>query len=115
MGIKPGCGSLHVSENPRSVVVKCPERPESGLRAKPGIADLRAKVERAAGWSFFSPVDIAPLVFFRIAFGALMFVEVIGNAVMGFVRDNWIRPEMHFTYFGFGWISAPPGNWMYGL
>lgn len=63
----------------------------------------------------FGPVDIAPLIFFRIAFGALMFLEVVGCAAISLVRDNWIRPEMHFTYFGFGWVSAPPGNWMYAL
>ncbi|HUS34205.1 MAG TPA: HTTM domain-containing protein [Verrucomicrobiae bacterium] len=63
----------------------------------------------------FSPVDIAPLVFFRITFGALMAMEVLGCAARGLVRDNWIRPEIHFTYFGFGWIQPPPDNWTYGL
>lgn len=63
----------------------------------------------------FSPVDIAPLVFFRITFGALMAMEVLGCVGRGLVRDNWIRPEMHFTYFGFGWVQPPPGNLTYAL
>lgn len=63
----------------------------------------------------FAPVDIAPLVFFRVTFGILMVLEVAGYTAVGLVRDNWIRPEMHFTYFGFGWVATPPGNWMYAL
>jgi hypothetical protein len=30
------------------------------------------------------------------------------------VRDNWVRPEVHFTYFGFGWVPGL-GDWTYVL
>jgi vitamin K-dependent gamma-carboxylase len=63
----------------------------------------------------FAPVDIAPLVFFRITFGILMILEVVGYTAVGLVERNWIRPETHFTYFGFGWVKAPPGNSLYVL
>lgn len=63
----------------------------------------------------FAPVDIAPLVFFRITFGLLMILEVTGYTVAGLVRTNWVQPEMHFTYFGFEWVKGPPGNWTYVL
>lgn len=61
-----------------------------------------------------APVDIAPLIFFRITFGLLMILEVTGYTVVGLVRDNWVRPEVHFSYFGFDWVPGL-GKWTYGL
>jgi vitamin K-dependent gamma-carboxylase len=92
-------------------------RPKPGFHGTPLVADspAPATAKKTFRERLFAPIDIAPLVFFRIASGALMFLEVIGTAVTGIVRDNYIRPEIHFTYFGFGWISDPPGNWTYVL
>src|SRR5688572_14321476 len=63
----------------------------------------------------FAPVDIAPLIFFRITFGLLMLIEVGAYTFSGYMRQHWMEPQIHFTYFGFGWVSLPPGNWMYVL
>lgn len=94
------------------MVTNSPEVP-SALVLDVEAADLRGR-GGLKKW-LFAPVDIAPLVFFRMAFGALMFLEVVGSVAIGEFRENWVEPEMHFTYFGFGWVKAPPGNWAYLL
>lgn len=60
----------------------------------------------------FRPVDIAPLVFFRVAFGFLMLVESIGAILIGFVHEAYIEPVFSFAYFGFEWIRPLPGDGM---
>ena len=63
----------------------------------------------------FAPVDIAPLVFFRITFGLLMVIEIAAYTFSGYLRQHWIDLQIHFTYYGFGWVAPPPGNWLYAL
>ena len=64
---------------------------------------------------WFKPIDIASLVYFRIAFGSLMVWEVCRYLRGRRVDSLWIIPEFHFKYYGFEWVHPPPGNWMYGL
>lgn len=61
----------------------------------------------------FSPVDIGLLVFFRIAFGGIMFWEMMRFCVHDWVQTHFIDPEMHFTYYGFGWVHPWPGIGMH--
>lgn len=61
----------------------------------------------------FAPVDIASLVFFRIAFGALMAFEAWSYLYHGWVWGDYIYPAFHFTYYGFGWVQPWPGYGMY--
>jgi vitamin K-dependent gamma-carboxylase len=75
----------------------------------------KRKVRFARAEKLFAPVDIAPLVFFRIAFGLLMLIEIAAYTFSGYLRQHWIDPQFHFTYYGFGWVAPPPGNWMYVL
>ncbi|TNE53001.1 MAG: HTTM domain-containing protein [Bacteroidetes bacterium] len=64
--------------------------------------------------SFFGrSVSIAPLVNFRIIFGLLMLFGVSRFVLKGWVSDLYIEPEFHFSYYGFEWVEALPGNWMY--
>ncbi|MCA9027796.1 MAG: HTTM domain-containing protein [Planctomycetaceae bacterium] len=61
----------------------------------------------------FVPIDIAPLVFFRVFFGAMMLYHV-----SAWIKDWWIdfffiQPDFHLTYPGFGWVKPWPGNWTY--
>jgi len=53
---------------------------------------------------WFEPVDAASLVAFRIAFGLLMFVEVVRYFAYGWIDSYFIIPTFHFSYFGFGWV-----------
>lgn len=61
----------------------------------------------------FAPVDIASLVWFRIAFGAVMIWEVVRYFQKGWIPAYYIEPEFHFTYYGFGWVTPWPGRGMY--
>ena len=61
----------------------------------------------------FEPVDIASLIFFRIAFGAIMVWEVAKYFVHGWIKLDYIDPDYHFSYYGFGWVQQWPGNGMY--
>lgn len=57
----------------------------------------------------FARVDIASLVYFRIAFGAIMLKELWRLFGDGWIERNWIEPRFHFTYFGFGWVQPWSG------
>ncbi|HEX2097994.1 MAG TPA: HTTM domain-containing protein, partial [Rubrobacteraceae bacterium] len=61
----------------------------------------------------FAPVDIASLVFFRIAFGVLMIWEVWRYYSYGWIQRDYIDPAYHFSYYGFGWVQPWPGIGMY--
>lgn len=59
-----------------------------------------------------APVDAASLVWFRIAFGALMAFECTRYLAFGWVHDYWIGPSFHFKYLGFEWVNPWPGEGM---
>ena len=61
----------------------------------------------------FRGVNIAPLVVFRIIFGALMLFGAVRFIMKGWVLDNYILPDFHFSYLGFEWVDKLPGNWMF--
>ena len=61
----------------------------------------------------FQPVDAASIAVFRVAFGALMFVEVLRYFTHGWIARYYITSSFHFTYFGFGWLHPWPGSGMY--
>lgn len=58
----------------------------------------------------FAPVDIASLVFFRVAFGLIMLWEVYRYFDHDWIRRYWMEPAFHFTYYGFDWVQPWPGN-----
>lgn len=61
----------------------------------------------------FQPIDIAPLVVFRILFGLLLFAESAGSIATGWVHSNFIEPQFNFAHMPFTWLEALPGNGMY--
>jgi vitamin K-dependent gamma-carboxylase len=63
----------------------------------------------------FAPVDVAPLVLARIAFGVLMVIEVIQYFVNDWIGRYYIEPSFLFRYPGFGWVDPLPGSGMYWL
>jgi hypothetical protein len=63
----------------------------------------------------FQPIDIASLVYFRIAFGAIMLWEVWRYFSNGWIRRYWIDPPFNFTYYGFDWVKPLPGQSLYVL
>ena len=69
-------------------------------------------MNRLCSWAF-RPVDIAPLVFFRIFFGVMMAYHI-----WSMKRDHWVQyfyidPEFHFSYPGWSWIHPWPGDGMH--
>lgn len=58
-------------------------------------------------------ISIAPLVIFRIAFGALMFLSITRFIAKGWIYNMYILPKMFFPYYGFEWIKPFPGTGMY--
>ncbi len=61
----------------------------------------------------FAPVDIASLVYFRIAFGVIMLWEVYRYFDHGWIHRYFIDPTFYFKYYGFEWIRPLPGHGMY--
>ena len=60
----------------------------------------------------FAPVDSASLVFFRIAFGFLMLIEVWRYLDKGWINRYFIAPDYWFHYTGFGWVRPWEGDGM---
>lgn len=61
------------------------------------------------------PASIAPLVTFRIIFGALMVVSTVRFLWLGWVEDHYLQPGLHFKYYGFEWVDVLPDPWMYAV
>jgi len=59
------------------------------------------------------PLSIAPLVIFRIAFGALMFLSITRFILKGWVNSMYVMPKMYFPYYGFEWVKPLPEAGMY--
>ncbi|HKR65193.1 MAG TPA: HTTM domain-containing protein [Thermoanaerobaculia bacterium] len=63
--------------------------------------------------ALFTPIGIAHLVFFRVAFGAAMLVEVCRYFAHGWIARDFIEPRFFFTYYGFDWVRPWAGRGMY--
>jgi len=59
------------------------------------------------------PTDISSLVFFRMAFGLIMIVEVCRYFYYDWIERYWIDPVFYFTYEGFHWVTPWASNGMY--
>src|SRR3982074_570373 len=68
-----------------------------------------AKLQKSA----FAPVDIASIVFFRIAFGLLMVWNVWTYFSHHLIGPRWLEPRFLFKFYGFSWVQPWPGNWLY--
>ena len=63
----------------------------------------------------FKPVDIASIVFVRIAFGIILFINIVGYLYYDFATAVWVEPEFLFKYWGFGWVDVLPAQYLYVL
>ena len=62
----------------------------------------------------FQPIDISPLVYFRICFGCILLWEVYRMFRSNHVDKYYIKPDFHFQYPYMEWMPGPlPGNYMY--
>ncbi len=63
--------------------------------------------------ALFRPVDIAPLVFFRVVFGVLGFADVIGIWIYHHLyQGNFDPAGFQFKYMGFEWVPVMPEPFM---
>ncbi len=61
------------------------------------------------------PTPVEPLVVFRIVFGCMMLFSTARFMLLGWVDEHYIKPLIHFHYFGFSWVE-PLAPWaMYGM
>lgn len=63
----------------------------------------------------FEEQSNAPLIVFRILFGALMLFSTIRFWYYGWIEEFYIDPVFHFKYYGFEWVKVLPPNGMYAL
>jgi hypothetical protein len=73
-------------------------------------------IDKAKIKQFFNPfqeVSIAPLIVFRIIFGALMLIGTSRFILNGWVQKLYIEPTFFFPFLGFEWVKPLPGNWMF--
>lgn len=57
-------------------------------------------------------ISIAPLVFFRISFGILLFISILRFWSMGWIESLYIEPKFHFKFYGFDFVTVP-GSYTY--
>lgn len=57
--------------------------------------------------------SIAPLVVFRIAFGALMLASITRFIYKGWVHSMYIMPKVYFPFYGFEWVKPLSPEGMY--
>ncbi|MEO3403601.1 HTTM domain-containing protein [Mucilaginibacter sp. CAU 1740] len=62
-----------------------------------------------------TPVNIAPLAVLRMAFGGIMFISTIRFILKGWVSAFYIKPILHFTFYGFDWVRPLGATGMYVL
>jgi hypothetical protein len=85
----------------------------NGGRADARRGQLRRRLARAIEDRAFAPVDIASLVVFRIAFGAILTWEAWRYFDHGWIRRYFVEPTFFFKYPGFEWVHAWPAPWMH--
>ncbi len=61
----------------------------------------------------FAPIDLASLVFFRVAFGLLMVENGWRHLAYHLIYINWLKPRFLFKYYGFSWVQPWPAHWLY--
>lgn len=69
-------------------------------------------MKRLESW-LRQPVDNSPLIFFRIAFGFLIFLQAAGSIVLGFVARTFVEPRYVFPIVGFEFVRPLFGPQMY--
>lgn len=84
-----------------------------GALTTPRAGNLWARLVDAVAGRARREVDIASLVVFRVAFGALMTVASLRFFAHGWIHEYYEVPKHFFHYWGFGWVKPWPGIGMY--
>jgi hypothetical protein len=62
---------------------------------------------------FFRQTAIAPLIVFRIIFGAMLLYSILRFIMKGWVETQYIDPQFYFGFLGFEWVKPLEGSLMY--
>ena len=60
-------------------------------------------------------VSAAPLVSFRLIFGALMVFSAIRFMYLGWIEDHFTEPLFNFKYYGFSWVKSASRVTLYAI
>lgn len=60
-------------------------------------------------------VSAAPLISFRLIFGALMIFSTIRFMYLGWIEDHYTDPVFHFKYWGFEWVEPLSRSGLYAV
>jgi hypothetical protein len=71
------------------------------------------RIQNGISKALFNSVSIAPLIIFRIIFGALLLFGSTRFVAKGWVQSLYIDPEYYFGYLGFEWVKPLSGDWIY--
>lgn len=52
-----------------------------------------------------TPISAAPLISFRLIFGALMVISAVRFIYLGWIEEQFVNPIFHFKYWGFEWVE----------
>jgi hypothetical protein len=61
------------------------------------------------------PMSLAPLAILRIIFGTVMVISCARFAWLGWIKEQYIDPVIHFPYAGFEWVVSLGDPGMYIL
>lgn len=90
------------------------ETGKTPVSSTPLISDRQPSWLDSTATRLLAPVDGASLVLFRIGFGLIMVLWGIDYIASGRIRDLYIAPKFHFTYYLFDFVRPWPGDGMYG-
>jgi vitamin K-dependent gamma-carboxylase len=65
--------------------------------------------------NLFAPITVAPLAYFRIAFGLMMFWEMWRYIDFGWIDRYYVEPTFFFSYYGFDWVKPLSAGGMYAV
>jgi hypothetical protein len=77
------------------------------------LGTMRKNLFDRIGVSWRGDKHIAPLVVFRMAFGAILLISTLRFVAKGWVYDFYIAPHFYFPFWGFEWIKPLPAIFMY--
>ncbi|MCA9664957.1 MAG: HTTM domain-containing protein [Myxococcales bacterium] len=76
--------------------------------------ERQSKRETLRAW-LAAPVHGASMALFRAAFGVVVAVAAIRFIAYGWIERLYVAPALHFKYYGFEWVSAPPRWALYAM
>lgn len=59
------------------------------------------------------PISGAPLISFKLIFGALMVFSTVRFIYLGWIEEHYVNPIFHFKYWGFHWVKTLPITALY--